>query len=112
MNDLYVQRINSPITISIIDNDQHQLNVTNRGGLDAKLTFLWVDAGSTGSSDRYHGYFNLGQQNIPAGSSIKVTWNDAGTLNNYNEHYSPQIGDKLKLTMITTVGNLASCNYP
>src|SRR5665647_2230649 len=89
MNDLYVQKINSPITISVMNNDQHQLNVVNRGGLDAKLSILWVDAGSTGSPDRYHGYFNLEQLNIVvyAGSSIKVTWNDSGTLNSYNEHY-------------------------
>ncbi len=114
MNDLYLQKINSPITISVINNDPHQLNVTNKGGLEAKLSILWVNAGSTGSSDRYHGYFNLEQQNkvVSAGSSIEVTWNDAGTLNNYNEHYSPQTGDKLKLTIITNVGNTASCNYP
>jgi hypothetical protein len=113
MNDLYVQKINSPITISVINNDPHQLNVTNRGGLDAKLSILWVDAGSTGSPDRYHGFFNLEQLNIvvSAGASISVPWNDAGTLNSYNEHYAPQTGDKIKLTMITTVGNMASCNY-
>jgi hypothetical protein len=116
MNDLYVQKINSPITISVISNNPYQLNVTNVGGVDAKLSILWVDvhSGNAGSPNRFNGYFNLTLQNIVvlAGSSIPVYWNSDGTLNSYGERYSPQPGDKLQLKLITTVGNPAACPYP
>ena len=119
MNDMYVQKINSPITISVISNpspNPYLLNVTNKGGVDAKLTILWVDVESAniGVPDRFHGYFNLTQQNIVvlAGSSIPVAWNYGGTLNNLGESYSPQPGDILQLKMVTPVGNTAACRYP
>jgi hypothetical protein len=114
MNDLYVQKINSPITLSVMSNNPNQLNVTNKGGVDAKLSILWVDVGSAnaGGLDKFHGYFNLTQQNIVvlAGSSVPVTWSSA--LNSFGEHYSYQPGDSLKLKMVTTVGNTAACQYP
>jgi hypothetical protein len=113
MNDMYVQKINSPITISVMSPNPYELNVTNKGGLDAKLSILWVDVESanSGSPDRFHGSFDL-TQNVLAGSSISVTWNPALTLNNNNEPYNPQSGDKIQLKMITTVGNSAACRYP
>ena len=91
------------------------MNVTNRGGVDAKLSILWVDVASTnpGSPDQFHGYFNLTQQNIvvSAGSSIPVPW--SGSTSNINgEHYDYQSGDILQLKMVTTVGNTAACQYP
>jgi hypothetical protein len=117
MNDMYVQKINSPITISIMSgNSPYLLNVTNKGGVDAKLSMLWVDvaSASVGSPDRFHGYFIITQPNnvVLAGSSIPVTWNYSGTLNNLGVSYSPQPGDKLQLKMITTIGNTAACRYP
>jgi hypothetical protein len=113
MNNMYVQKINSPITISVMS-DQYHLNVTNKGGMDAKLAILWVDMGSDSSPDIFHGYFNLTQSNIvvSAGSSIQVTWQSVQTFSSDGGHYNPQPADKLKLTMITTVGNSASCSYP
>jgi hypothetical protein len=114
MNDLYVQKINSPITISVMTSP-YELNVTNKGGVDAKLAILWVDVVSTnsGTPNRFNGYFNLTQQNIVvlAGSSIKVTWYN-GVVNSYGEHYSYQPGDSLQLKMVTTFGNTAACRYP
>jgi hypothetical protein len=114
MNDLYVQKINSPITISVISNNPNLLNVTNKGGVDTKLSILWVDVASanTGSPDRFNGYYNLTQQNIVvlAGASIEVPWSDA--LNSYGEHYNYQSGDSLQLKMVTAVGNTAACRYP
>ena len=61
MNDMYVQKINSPITLSVIVIILIQLNVTNKGGVDAKLSILWVDVASTnpGSPDQFHGYLIL-----------------------------------------------------
>jgi hypothetical protein len=113
MNDLYVQKINSPITVSVMSDNHYQLNVTNRGGVDAKLSILWVDVGSTGSPDRFHGSFNIVQQNIvvSAGSSKIVTWTSDEIVNSNSERYNPQTGDNVKLTMITTVGNSAACSY-
>jgi hypothetical protein len=116
MNDMYVQKINSPITISVISGSGPlQLNVTNKGGADAKLSILWVDVQSAnGAPDLFHGYFNFTQQNIVvlAGSSIPVAWNYGGTLNNLGESYNPHSGDILQLKMVTTVGNTAACRYP
>src|SRR5665647_1646777 len=81
MNDLYVQKINSPITISVMSNNPNLLNVTNKGGVDARLSILWVDVASAnaGNPDRFNGYYNLTQLNtvVLAGSSIQVTWSDA-----------------------------------
>jgi hypothetical protein len=114
MNDLYVQKINSPITVSVMSSP-YQLNVTNKGGMDAKLSILWVDVESAavGSPDSFHGYFNLTQRNIVvlAGSSIQVPWSSDGTLNSDGERYNPQTGDNVKLKMITTVGNSAAFSY-
>jgi hypothetical protein len=114
MNDLYVEKINSPITISVMSSP-YQLNVTNRGGVDAKLSILWIDVQShnIGSPNTFNGHFNLTQQNIVvlAGSSIQVSWNSANTLNSNGTNYNPQIGDKVQLKMVTTVGNTAACQY-
>jgi len=116
MNDLYVQKINSPITLSLVSaNNPYVLNVTNRGGEDAKLSILWIDvaATNTGNPDQFHGYFYPDQLNsvVPAGSSIQVAWN-GNALNGYGEHYTYQSGDKLQLKVVTTVGNTAACRCP
>jgi hypothetical protein len=115
MNDLYVQKINSPITLSLVSaNNPYVLNVTNKGGEDAKLSILWIDvaAANTGNPDQFHGYFP-DQLNsvVPAGSSIQVAWN-GNALNGYGEHYTYQSGDKLQLKVVTTVGNTAACRCP
>ena len=55
MNDLYVQKINSPIAITVsnpIDN-QYDLNITNNGGVDATLSWLWVNEKVTAIWSRY-----------------------------------------------------------
>jgi len=114
MNDLYVQKINSPITISVMSNDPYHLNITNRGGADARLSILWVDVAPTnaGNPDRFNGYVNFTQQNkvVLAGSSIEVFWY-SGALNSYGDSYTYQSGDSLQLKMVTTVGNTAACKY-
>ena len=118
MNDLYVQKINSPITISVISNNPYQLNVTNRGGVDAKLSILWVDVagsnpGSPNSPDQFHGYVDLTQYNyvVSAGSSLSVPW-DGSSSNKDGGHYNYQSGSILELKIVTTVGNTAACRYP
>jgi hypothetical protein len=102
MNDLYVQKINSPITISVMSSNPNQLNVTNKGGVDAKLSILWVDVASAnaGNPDSFNGYYNLTQLNIVvlAGASISVPLlGDA--VNSDGDHYTYQSGDSLTLKM-------------
>ena len=115
MNDMYVQKINSPITLSVINNDPNHLNVTNKGGVDAKLSILWVDVASSnaGSPDQFHGYLDLTSQNLVvlAGSSKQVTWY-GGASNDVNERYTYQSGDILQLKIVTTLGNTAACQFP
>lgn len=100
MNDSYVEKINTPITISLADNSQ--LNVTNKGGSDATLTMLWVDIQSpSGGPDKVHLNFTISDNDkvVPAGSSILIP-----------EHYTPT--DKTVYKVITTLGNSATCYYP
>jgi hypothetical protein len=118
MNDMYVQKVSSPISVSV-STDLHRLTVTNNGGLDAKLSGLWVDVSSSaGATDRFHGYYNLTKYNtdqalrVPAGGSITIQWTDANTLNSAGASYVPQSGDYVRLQLTTTVGNLAVCRYP
>ncbi len=121
MNDMYVQKVSSPISVAISTNplNIHRLNVTNNGGLDAKLSGLWVDVSSSvGATDRFHGYYNLTQYNsdqdlrVPAGGSIIIYWTNEDTLNSAGASYVPQSGDYVRLQLTTTVGNLAVCRYP
>jgi hypothetical protein len=112
MNDLYVQKINSPITVSAMSSSPYDLNVTNKGGMDAKLSLLWIDVSSNSGPDAFHGCFNLTQSDIviSAGSSIKVSWSPSSTLDNNGAHYNYVNGDKLTIKVITTLGNSASCS--
>jgi hypothetical protein len=99
MNDLYVQKLNSPIVVYAYPTSPETLNVTNVGGIDAQLSMLWVTVKSPSGSgpDQNHLPFELYDQVVAAGHSINVT------------RYFPA-GEK-HFTVVTTVGNLASCDY-
>ena len=106
-NQLYLAKINSPITVSVMSNNPYQLNVTNKGGMDATLSMLWIDVNSStpGTPDPFHG--NLTLNNIvPAGSSRTITW----TTNQIKYNNFPT-GTNVIFKVITTVGNQASCPY-
>lgn len=119
MNDLYVEKINSPITVEITStSNPYLLTVANKGGGDATLSILWVDVDSTsdGTFDGFHGYYNLTALNsdnnlVLAGTSISVSWINSFTVNSDGDSYAPQPGDKVRLQLITTVGNPAACTY-
>ncbi|MGD0070117.1 MAG: hypothetical protein ABSB71_00960 [Candidatus Bathyarchaeia archaeon] len=97
MNDMYVEKINTPITVSLTA-DRLNLNVTNKGGTDAQLTMLWVDLKSgSGGPDQNHFYYPLNDK-VPAGSSITIP-----------SHYPT--GETVVFKVITTLGNSASCTY-
>jgi len=101
MNDMYVEKINTPITVSLTaDGSNFNLNVTNRGGMDAQLTMLWVDVHSLSGSgpDVKHLNFPLNNKILLAGSSINIT-----------SPYNPT--GKTLFRVVTTLGNSASCTY-
>jgi hypothetical protein len=106
MDDLYVQKLNSPITVYAYQAQSGAtiLNVTNRGGVDTTLSMVWVALKpSNGGPDLSHTPYAvsglLGAQAVlPAGSS--------------EEFQSPvQAYQKVLFTVVSTVGNTASCSY-
>jgi hypothetical protein len=94
MNDLYVEKINSPITLTFSGSNPTLLSVTNNGGVDATLSALWVITGS-GPTQNHIRYTN-GIQNIivPPGETIDIP-----------SYYSS--GETI-FKVITTVGNSAA----
>ncbi|MGD0643640.1 MAG: hypothetical protein ABSA75_01895 [Candidatus Bathyarchaeia archaeon] len=103
MNNMYVEKINTPITVSLTS-DPSTLNVTNKGGTDSQLTMLWIDIKSPSGSgpDVVHLNFNLisFNYNVPAGSSIMIP-----------SHYDNSYGS-VTFKVVTTLGNPAACSYP
>ena len=104
MNDMYVQKLNSPITITVYSasNNQYTINITNKGGVDATLSWVWINEKSQsqyGGPDVFHTYSNtLVNLVVEAGGSRLETVS-----------YSPIIsGDPLLFKVITTTGNSAS----
>jgi hypothetical protein len=98
MNQLYTDRINTPIALSIQDTN---LNVTNRGGSDTTLSTVWVVVGSSSGSghpDQEHQKFAINAV-VPAGKSILIPTP------------VPPSGSII-YKVITTTGNSASCSYP
>lgn len=96
MNDMYVEKMNTPITISLTP-DCSSLNVTNKGGMDAQLTMQWVDLKSdSGGPDQGHFNYTLSNK-VPAGTSILIS-----------SHYS---SGKVSFKVVTTLGNSASYTY-
>lgn len=109
MNDLYVAKMNSPIVVSAFINatgNNAILNVTNRGGVDAELSFVWLDvmAASPGPDLSHNGYnasqLLNGQVTINPGNSLLVPL-----------QYVPAASSTTLFTVVTTVGNLASIIY-
>ena len=100
MDDMYVQKINTPITISLMDGNT-QLNVTNKGGEDVTLTMLWVDGGDGPSQVHYNFTLTNMPNVVPAGSSIPLT---------LTSPYNPPTQQTV-FTVVTTLGNSASCTY-
>jgi|WetSurMetagenome_2_1015567.scaffolds.fasta_scaffold147184_3 hypothetical protein len=99
MNQLYVDRINTPVTLSITQ-DKSQLNVTAAGGSDATLSMVWVvvELPSGGPNQAIH--LNFPRTDVvPAGKSILIPI-----------FHSPSPNTIYKV--VTTTGNTASCSFP
>jgi hypothetical protein len=100
MNDMYVQKLNSPIIATISSNNGHyDLNVTNKGGVDATLSSYWVNVKSPSGPDSLHASFPLNNVVIAGGPSatIPITTNyPSGTV----------------IKVFTSTGNSASLIIP
>jgi hypothetical protein len=86
MNDMYVQKLNSPIVATVsIEVGQSTLIVTDKGGVDATLSSYWVNLKSASGPDTQHTRFPLNNvvkaggpnatipiSNYPSGTIIKV----------------------------------------
>jgi hypothetical protein len=70
MNQEYINRINSPITVTVQDS---ALIVTNKGGIDTKLVSVWTIKGSPdlNGPDDTHNRLPIDKV-IPAGASVKI----------------------------------------
>jgi hypothetical protein len=100
MDSMYVDKINTPITLSVTAvGSNFNLTVTDKGGMDAQLTMLWLDIKSPNDGpDPVHYNFRLNNIPIAAGSSINIPF-----------VYS--LTGKAVFKVITTLGNSASYTY-
>jgi hypothetical protein len=107
MNDLYVERVNSPVTVSVIldvSDFASALNVTNKGGIDATVCKVWVDVRTVnGGPDKVHLGFN-DTVVVRAGESSVIQLAPFA-VDNYIQN------DPIQFKVITTVGNSAACDY-
>jgi hypothetical protein len=105
MNDLYVEKINSPIVASVdydFQNSQYVMNVTNKGGVDATLSRLWtVEKSVLNGPDGTH---------YPADDLYNVV---VASGQNYSIPLTHHLFEHKTVVfkVITTVGNSASCSY-
>ena len=99
MNDLYVQKLNSPIVATIsFDNGHYDLTITDKGGVDATLSSYWINLKSASGPDTLHMSFPLNDVVTAGGPSVHIA------ISNY------PTGTVIKV--ITTTGNSASCTVP
>ena len=94
MNQMYVDRINTPITANV--HDQTHLNVTNKGGADTTLSMVWMVG-----PDQIHDS-TPNNEIVLAGKSILVQ---------IPEKWVP-ISPGTLYKVVTTNGNTASCSFP
>jgi hypothetical protein len=97
-NQLYSDKLNTMISVKIQGSN---LNVTNLGGADAKISMVFVITKSgAGNPDSNHESFNVESYNyvIPAGGSglIPAIITPSGNM---------------LYKVVTTTGNVASCSY-
>jgi hypothetical protein len=110
MNDIYAEKMNSPIDVVLMTNP-YALNITNKGGVEATLSMLWVvekspPNQSPNQPDLIHLNYTIANKIVPAGSSVNVTL----TGNNPDVPYDPT-SKYVTFKVVTTVGNSAACSY-
>jgi hypothetical protein len=110
MNQLQVQKINSPIAITY-DSNTRTISVTNNGGQDALVTGLWViEQSAPGTPDSSHKYYNLVSQYnfvVRAGGSPETI-----SLSHYLIGITDDLVGKHGIfKVVTSTGNIASCSF-
>ena len=101
MDNMYVQKMNTPITLSLGPGNS-SLIVTDKGGSDATLAVLWIDVESAnGGPDIAHYFYDSNIDNIvvQAGLTYSIPLPNGMPT------------EKTVFTVITTLGNTASCSY-
>ena len=98
MNDMYAQKLNSPIAATVSHNDDgsYSIVVINHGGVDATLSCYWVNVKSANGPDTLHTSFPLTNVIVTAGGpsvAIQITNYPSGTV----------------FKVVTATGNSASC---
>ncbi len=106
MNDLYVQKINSPIVASVSYSatyNRFEINVTNSGGVAATISRIWanIKAPAPNLPDLDHLNFTRSGNVAPGYSIIEYV-----TL-----PYALPVGSPIEFKVITTIGNFATCSY-
>jgi hypothetical protein len=100
MNQEYLNKINSPITVTI--QDSSTLNVTNRGGIDTKLVSVWIIVGS----DSFDGTGpDLTHSRIPIDTVVS-----AGKSVTLDDISIPS--GRVICKVVAVNGNTASCSFP
>ena len=99
MDNMYVEKMNTPITVSLTDNNS-SLIVTNNGGSNVQLAMLWTDIES-GPSQGYHYY----------DSSVNIIIISAGESSSPIPLPTGTPTGQTVYTVVTTLGNTASCSY-
>jgi hypothetical protein len=95
MNQEYLNKINSPITVAIQGSN---LIVTNMGGVDTKVVSMWTIVGSVGAGpDIAHNSTRIDTA-VPAGKSVPISI-DAPSGN-------------VTYKVVAVNGNTASCTFP
>lgn len=102
MDNMYVQKINTPITLALNGTVPNiVLNVTNTGGIDSRLTMMWIDVHSSSGYGPDQAHYCYAYNNpILAGSTIYIPC-----------PYTPTVKTSFTVTVITTLGNSASRTY-
>ena len=101
MNDMFVQKLNSPIAATVAHNDNgtYSIIVADKGGVDATLSGYWVNVKSSSGPDSLHAPFPLNNIVAAAGGApvfIPLNSYPSGTI----------------IKVVTSTGNSASCSVP
>lgn len=97
MNQLYVDKVSSPITVSLFDSTH--LSVTNQGGIDTSLSMVWVNQGTNSGTGPDQSHSNFARTDlVPAGKSVLIP------ISMPSGHVTYKV--------VTQNGNMASCSYP
>jgi hypothetical protein len=115
MNDLQVQKINSQIDVSVspVSTTQYDITVTDTGGVDAKLSIIWVIEKSALSNQNQNPVLNhkafddssVKDVVIPAGGNTESKTIHL-TLN-----FNPTSGNTLIFKVYTAMGNFDLVSY-